>query len=85
MAEFRQGNNQVFIATDFWERGLDVQQVYLLINCDLPNSRKCYFHRINRSGRFGGRALPIILLNNQILDFQEILNNIILSKLMRCL
>lgn len=39
MSEFRQGNSRVLIATDLWGRGLDVQQVSLVINYDLPENR----------------------------------------------
>jgi ATP-dependent RNA helicase len=46
MNEFRNANSRVLIATDIWGRGLDVQQVSLVINYDLPNSRELYIHRI---------------------------------------
>ncbi|CAD8095649.1 unnamed protein product [Paramecium sonneborni] len=59
MAEFRQGNKRVLIATDVWGRGLDVQQVSLVINYDLPSSRELYIHRIGRSGRFGRKGVAI--------------------------
>lgn len=45
MEEFRAGNSRVLIATDVWGRGLDVQQVSLVINYDLPNNRELYIHR----------------------------------------
>jgi ATP-dependent RNA helicase len=45
-------DSRVLIATDIWGRGLDVQQVSLVINYDLPNSRELYIHRIGRSGRY---------------------------------
>jgi ATP-dependent RNA helicase len=53
MQEFRAGSQRVLISTDVWARGLDVQQVSLVINYDLPNNRELYIHRIGRSGRFG--------------------------------
>ena len=53
MQDFRQGNSRVLITTDIWARGIDVQQVSLVINYDLPISRENYIHRIGRSGRFG--------------------------------
>lgn len=46
------GNSRVLISTDVWARGIDVQQVSLVINSDLPNNRENYIHRIGRSGRF---------------------------------
>ncbi|CAM9230134.1 unnamed protein product [Laminaria digitata] len=45
MEEFRSGRSRVLIATDVWGRGLDVQQVSLVICYDLPNNRELYIHR----------------------------------------
>lgn len=59
MAEFRAGETRVLITTDVWARGLDVQQVSLVINYDLPNNRELYIHRIGRSGRFGRKGVAI--------------------------
>ncbi|KAG0556480.1 hypothetical protein M758_11G055100 [Ceratodon purpureus] len=59
MAEFRSGTTRVLITTDVWARGLDVQQVSLVINYDLPNNRELYIHRIGRSGRFGRKGVAI--------------------------
>nr|GEV52037.1 eukaryotic initiation factor 4A-3 [Tanacetum cinerariifolium] len=59
MEEFRSGSTRVLITTDVWARGLDVQQVSLVINYDLPNNRELYIHRIGRSGRFGRKGVAI--------------------------
>ncbi|KAJ3105507.1 RNA helicase [Phlyctochytrium planicorne] len=59
MQEFRQGASRVLITTDVWARGIDVQQVSLVINYDLPNNRENYIHRIGRSGRFGRKGVAI--------------------------
>jgi len=59
MTSFRNGENRVLITTDIWARGIDVQQVSLVINYDLPNSRELYIHRIGRSGRFGRKGVAI--------------------------
>ncbi|KAK6158626.1 hypothetical protein DH2020_005941 [Rehmannia glutinosa] len=59
MGEFRSGQTRVLITTDVWARGLDVQQVSLVINYDLPNNRELYIHRIGRSGRFGRKGVAI--------------------------
>ena len=47
-----------------WARGLDVQQVSLVINYDLPNNRELYIHRIGRSGRFGRKGVAINFVKN---------------------
>jgi len=64
MAEFRNGSSRVLIATDVWGRGLDVQQVSLVICYDLPNNRELYIHRIGRSGRFGRKGVAINFVKN---------------------
>lgn len=51
--------SRVLITTDVWARGIDVQQVSLVINYDLPTSRENYLHRIGRSGRFGRKGVAI--------------------------
>lgn len=59
MNEFRQGSSRVLITTDVWARGIDVQNVSLVINYDLPTNRENYIHRIGRSGRFGRKGVAI--------------------------
>lgn len=59
MTEFRQGESRVLISTDIWARGIDVQQVSLVINYDIPLNRENYIHRIGRSGRFGRKGVAI--------------------------
>jgi len=65
MTEFRGGASRVLIATDIWGRGLDVQQVSLVICYDLPNNRELYIHRIGRSGRFGRKGVAINFVKNE--------------------
>ena len=45
MKEFWSGASRVIFSTDVWARGLDVPQVSLIINYDLPNNRELYIHR----------------------------------------
>uniref|UniRef100_A0A914YPJ1 RNA helicase n=1 Tax=Panagrolaimus superbus TaxID=310955 RepID=A0A914YPJ1_9BILA len=59
MKQFREGQSRVLISTDVWARGLDVPQVSLVINYDLPNNRELYIHRIGRSGRYGRKGVAI--------------------------
>ena len=59
MREFRSGSSRVLITTDLLARGIDVQQVSLVINYDLPTNRENYIHRIGRSGRFGRKGVAI--------------------------
>merc|ERR1712062_655857 len=64
MKEFRSGSSRVLISTDVWSRGLDVPQVSLVINYDLPNNRELYIHRIGRSGRYGRKGVGINFVKN---------------------
>jgi len=59
LEEFRTGSSRVLITTDLLARGIDVQQVSLVINFDLPRDPECYLHRIGRSGRFGRKGVAI--------------------------
>merc|ERR1712202_72291 len=59
MREFRSGSSRVLISTDLLARGIDVQQVSLVINYDLPHKVENYLHRIGRSGRFGRKGVAI--------------------------
>ena len=59
MKEFRAGATRVLITTDLLSRGIDVQQVSIVINYELPNQKETYIHRIGRSGRFGRKGTAI--------------------------
>jgi len=63
MNEFRSGSARVLIATDLLARGIDVQQVSLVINFDFPFSKENYVHRIGRSARFGRKGVAINLIS----------------------
>ena len=65
MNEFRSGSSRILISTDLLARGIDVQQVSLVINYDMPQGvegRDNYIHRIGRSGRFGRKGVAINFL-----------------------
>jgi translation initiation factor 4A len=63
MKQFRSGSVRVLITTDLLARGIDVQQVGLVINYELPQRKESYIHRIGRAGRFGrkGTAINFVL------------------------
>lgn len=62
MKDFRDAKSRVLITTDVWARGIDVEQVSLIVNYDLPMAREQYIHRIGRTGRFGRRGVAISLV-----------------------
>ncbi len=65
MTEFRSGATRVLITTDIWGRGIDVQQVSIVFNYDLPNNRELYIHRIGRGGRFGRKGVAINFVTSE--------------------
>ncbi|KAG2178073.1 hypothetical protein INT43_003326, partial [Umbelopsis isabellina] len=65
MKEFRSGSSRVLITTDLLARGIDVQQVSLVINYDLPANRENYLHRIGRGGRFGRKGVAINFVTSE--------------------
>lgn len=75
MREFRSGSSRVLITTDLLARGIDVQQVSLVINYDLPTNRESYIHRIGRGGRFGRKGVAINFLTSDdsrtLMDIEE--------------
>eukprot|EP00933_Yihiella_yeosuensis_P066198 TRINITY_DN7033_c0_g1_i3.p1 TRINITY_DN7033_c0_g1~~TRINITY_DN7033_c0_g1_i3.p1 ORF type:complete len:392 (+),score=96.33 TRINITY_DN7033_c0_g1_i3:98-1273(+) len=73
MREFRSGSSRVLISTDLLARGIDVQQVSLVINFDLPQNMENYLHRIGRSGRFGRKGVAInFVTNNDVRSMKDI-------------
>ncbi|KAK2195341.1 bifunctional ATP-dependent RNA helicase eIF4A [Babesia duncani] len=75
MREFRSGSTRVLITTDLLARGIDVQQVSLVINYDLPMSPDNYIHRIGRSGRFGRKGVAINFLTPLDMDAMKSIEN----------
>jgi superfamily II DNA/RNA helicase len=60
--KFRSGETRILLSTDLLSRGIDVQQVSIVINFDIPYSIDSYIHRIGRSGRFGRKGVAINLI-----------------------
>ncbi|MAF37121.1 hypothetical protein CL622_08470 [archaeon] len=65
MNEFRSGGIRMLISTDLLCRGIDVQQVSLVINYEVPYKTENYIHRIGRSGRFGRKGIAINFANDR--------------------
>jgi translation initiation factor 4A len=78
MKEFRTGSTRILITTDILSRGIDIQQVSLVINYDMPKYPQTYIHRIGRSGRFGRKGAAINFVTKReknILNFIQKLYN----------
>jgi len=65
LLDFKNGKTRMLLSTDLLARGIDVQQLNLVINFDLPRSKETYVHRIGRSGRYGRKGVAINLVNNR--------------------
>ncbi|GFN41814.1 MAG: hypothetical protein YK1312THETA_1810001 [Marine Group I thaumarchaeote] len=73
MSKFRSGKADILVATDVAARGIDVPQVALVVNYDIPNQELMYFHRIGRTARAGGKGVAITLVSySSIGDFNLI-------------
>ena len=59
MARFRKGESRILVSTDLLSRGIDIQQVSVVINYDIPQNIENYLHRIGRSGRFGRKGVAL--------------------------
>ena len=68
MNQFRQGEIRILLSTDLLSRGIDVQQLSLVINYDLPIQKETYIHRIGRSGRYGRKGVAINFVTDRDLQ-----------------
>ena len=79
--QFRAGQHRVLITSDLYARGIDVQQVSIVINFDVPKSEHTYLHRIGRSGRWGRKGVAINFVTKhdgaKLKHFEEYYNTII--------
>lgn len=73
MRAFRSGSSRVLVTTDLLARGIDVQQVSLVVNFDLPTNLDNYIHRIGRAGRFGRKGVAV---NMAVKEAQPVLAEI---------
>ncbi len=63
IGEFRDNRITILLATDVAARGLDVKDIDLVVNFDLPTEPETYLHRIGRTGRAGKEGISISLVN----------------------
>ena len=72
---FRNGSEDILVATDIVARGIDVPAVGHVINYDVPEDPDIYFHRIGRTARAGGSGIAISLVSSERMDsFTRIMN-----------
>ena len=63
--DFKNGISRIMLSTDLLSRGIDIQQLSLVINFDLPKNKETYIHRIGRSGRYGRKGVSINLVTDR--------------------
>jgi len=70
---FRGGQTRILLTTDLLARGIDIQQLSLVINFDLPKNKETYIHRIGRSGRYGRKGVAInFVTTDELQDLKDI-------------
>jgi len=71
--DFRFGKSRVLISSNVTARGIDIQQVNIVINFDLPKCVNTYLHRIGRSGRWGRKGVGInFITRRDVIKMKEI-------------
>jgi len=71
--DFRMGGSRVLISSNVTARGIDIQQVSIVINFDLPKCVNTYLHRIGRSGRWGRKGVGInFITRRDVIKMKEI-------------
>jgi translation initiation factor 4A len=73
--DFRIGNSRVMISSNVTARGIDIQQVNIVINFDLPKCVHTYLHRIGRSGRWGRKGVGINFITRRDLPLLKDIEN----------
>lgn len=82
MKDFRMGYFRYLIATDVAARGIDIEDISLVVNYDLPEEAEVYIHRIGRTGRKDklGKAISLVSDDAHFLGAINRLNNVELTK-----
>jgi len=85
LADFKNGSIRILVATDIAARGLDINQLPLVVNFDLPNVAEDYVHRIGRTGRAGARGLAVSLVSadeaKDLFAIERLINKLLERKL----
>merc|ERR1712190_59544 len=77
---FKTGANPVLVATDVAARGLDIPNVALVINFDMPKQLDDYVHRIGRTGRAGRKGVAVAFVNERCTYLPELGNLLVEAK-----
>ena len=83
LAEFKSGKVRILVATDIAARGIDIDQLPIVVNFDLPNVAEDYVHRIGRTGRAGSVGKAISLVSADEVTYLQDIEKLIKQKLDR--
>jgi len=61
LVQFANGSTPILVATDVAARGLDIKELAMVVNYDLPHTQETYTHRIGRTGRAGAKGIAVTL------------------------
>jgi translation initiation factor 4A len=70
MHSFRSGETRILISTTLLSRGIDIQQISVVINYDLPKDKETYIHSCGRSGRYGRKGVAINFITRR--DYNQL-------------
>jgi len=68
---FKNGTSRVLVSSDITARGIDIQQVSIVINFDITKCVHTYLHRIGRSGRWGRKGMAINFVTRQDIEYMK--------------
>jgi ATP-dependent RNA helicase RhlE len=81
LGNFKNGYSKVLVATDIAARGIDIDELQMVINYDLPNIPETYVHRIGRTGRAGAGGTAVSFCDSEekayLRDIQKLINQTI--------
>jgi superfamily II DNA/RNA helicase len=83
LSDFRSRKTRVLVATDVLSRGIDIKDINLIINYDVPNDAEDYVHRVGRTARAESEGVAITLVNQT--DFHKLkrIESLIGSEIMK--
>nr|XP_012225417.1 PREDICTED: probable ATP-dependent RNA helicase DDX20 [Linepithema humile]XP_012225418.1 PREDICTED: probable ATP-dependent RNA helicase DDX20 [Linepithema humile] len=68
---------RILVTTDLTARGIDVENINMVVNFDIPTDAATYLHRIGRAGRYGSHGISITIISeNELLSFRELLTSV---------
>ena len=83
LADFKQGKVHILVATDIAARGIDIDQLPVVINFDLPQVAEDYVHRIGRTGRAGSSGKAISLVSADEIKYLQDIEKLLKQRLQR--